>query len=120
MSSITQLCAGKRFFDAIPDGDDFRLRFEDGVEIKIAWESDGPKTIGIAHGIITTERALHSQFRYVTGKVVEAVYTDGNKLVVRFTDGHELRSSFRAKPTVDAIDVKIKLEPASAIAIAQP
>ena len=95
--------------DAIPDGDDFRLRFADGLEIVCAWGDHGPEVKYCTHNVLTAETDLHPQFRYVTGKTVRQILTDGRKLIVQFTDGHELRSSFRTAPEVEAVDVKIVL-----------
>lgn len=118
--SINAYAAGRRFWDAIPDGDDFRLRFMDGLEIVVAWGSSGPEVKNTFLNVITAERVLNPQFQYVSGKTVKQVLTDGKNLILQFTDGHELRSDFkRAQPEVRAVDVKIKLTPAAALAIAQ-
>lgn len=106
---ITDLVAGRVFRDAIPDGDDFRLRFADGLEVVCAWGNDGPEVKAHAFNILSADQALHPQFQYVTGKVVAQVLTDGRSLVVEFTDGHALRSSFKAAPEVQAVDVKLVL-----------
>lgn len=106
---INDLAAGRRLRDAIPDGDDFRLRFLDGLEIVCAWGSQGPEVKRYAFNVISDETDLHPRFRYVTGKTIKQVLTDGQKLLLEFTDGHTLRSSFRAKPAVDAVDVKVVL-----------
>lgn len=117
--SINAHAAGRRFWDAIADGDDFRLRFMDGVEIVVAWASSGPEVKDVFHNVITADRALNPQFQYVSGKTVKQVLTDGKDLILQFTDGHELRSDFkRAQPEVRAVDAKIALTPAAAIAIA--
>lgn len=107
--SINALAAGRVFFDAVPDGDDFRLRFADGLEIVVAWASSGPEVKAFAQHIITSERALHPQFQYVSGKTVKQVLTDGRKLILQFTDGHELRSDFRRAPAVEAVDARVRL-----------
>lgn len=118
--SINAYATGRRFWDAIPDGDDFRLRFTDGMEIVVAWASTGPEVKDKFLNIVTAERVLNPQFQYVSGKTVKQVLTDGSNLILQFTDGHELRSDFkRRQPEVRAVDVKIKLKPAAAIAIAQ-
>lgn len=109
--TIHQLAAGRAFRDAIPDGDDFRLRFMDGLELVCAWASDGPEVKLINQGVITTEQVLHPQFQYVTGKVVRQVLTDGRQLILSFSDGHELRSDFRQAPAVRAVDVRVALPP---------
>lgn len=109
MRSINSLAAGRIFSDAIPDGDDFRLRFADGLEITVAWASDGPEVKSFMFGVVTTEQALHPQFRYVTGKTVDQVLTDGKQLILAFTDGHELRSDFRRAPKVEGVDVRIRV-----------
>lgn len=111
--NIHNLCKGRVFRDAIQDGQDFRLRFMDGFELVVAWGNDGPEPKAFAHGIVTAEMLIHPQFRYVSGKTVAAVYTDakGEKLIIRFTDGHELRSSFgRSGPQVDGVDVKVPIQ----------
>lgn len=108
--TITSLAAGRTFRDAIPDGDEFRLRFYDGTEIVCAWASSGPEVKAVNRGVITAEHALHPQFRYVAGKVVEQVLTDGQRLVIVFTDGHELRSDFRRAPAVRGVDVRVSVE----------
>lgn len=108
--SIHAIAKGRTFWDAIPDGDDFRLRFTDGVEIVCAWASDGPEVKATHFGVITKDRAMHPQFRHVCGKVVHQIMTDGKKLIVRFIDGHELRSDFRRAPQVEAVDVKVRLK----------
>lgn len=117
---IHQLCKGRVFRDAIQDGQDFRLRFLDGFELVCAWGSAGPEPKACAQGILTKELAIHPQFRYVCGKTVAAVLTDGEKLIIRFTDGHELRSSFgRCGPQVDGVDVKVQVpSPIASIALA--
>lgn len=106
---ISQLAAGRVFHDAIPDGDDFRLRFEDGLEIVCAWASEGPEVKSHAFNVLSAERVLHPQFRYVAGKTVQAVLTDGTELLIEFTDGHVLRSDFKAAPRVAGVDVKVRL-----------
>lgn len=116
--TITQLAVGRAFRDAIPDGDDFRLRFTDGLEILCAWASSGPEVKVVNQGVITAEQALHPQFRYVAGKVVRQVLTDGTKLVIAFSDGHELRSDFRRQPTVRGVDVRVAIEsPLAAVGV---
>jgi hypothetical protein len=106
---IHALAAGRVLHDVIPDGQNFRMRFTDGLELVCAWGSAGPELKDVQHEIFTAERDLHPQFRYVTGKTVRAVLTDGQKLLIEFTDGHTLRSSFRGAPVVDGIDVKFVL-----------
>ncbi len=113
---ISTLAIGRRFRDAIPDGDRFRLRFLCGLEIQVQWDSGGPVVTGVAQGIITAETVLHPQFRYACGKTVQSVMTDGQQLMIHFTDGHCLRSSFTgSEPIVKAIDVNIKLAPPTAV-----
>lgn len=107
--SITSYAAGRRFRDAIPDGDNFRLRFMDGLEIEVAWDSGGPEVKRVEHGVITQETVIAPQFRYVTGKTVREVLTDGTKLILAFTDGHELRSDFKRAPEVCGVDVRLAL-----------
>lgn len=108
---ITQLAAGRRFADAIPDGECFRLRFLDGFEIQCAWGSQGPEVRAYAQGIISSEVAMHPQFQYVRGKTVNKLTTNGQSLIIHFTDGHELRSSFRGtEPKVEGVDVKVTLD----------
>lgn len=109
MNSITSLAAGRIFRDAVPDGDDFRLRFADGLEIRVAWASNGPEVKDFRFGVITGETVLHPQFRYVAGKTVKHVLTDGTQLTLVFIDGHELRSDFKRAPHVEAVDVRIPL-----------
>ena len=108
--SINALASGRTFWDAIPDGDDFRLRFTDGVEIVCAWASSGPEVKATHFNVITKDRAIHPQFRHVCGKVVRQVLTDGHKLILQFMDGHELRSDFRRAPQVEGVDVKVMLD----------
>jgi hypothetical protein len=107
--SINAIAAGRTFWDAIPDGDDFRLRFTDGVEIVCAWGSQGPEVKATHFGVITKDRSIHPQFQYVSGKLVRQVLTDGKKLIIQFSDGHELRSDFKRGPKVEAVDVRMKL-----------
>ena len=113
---INDLARGRVFRDAIPDGDDFRLRFMDGLEIVCSWASSGPEVKRFAFNVITDERDLHPQFRYVTGKVVAAVLTDGQKLLIEFTDGHTLRSSFATAPRVEGVDVRVRIPGVSVFA----
>lgn len=109
--SINALAKGRQFRDAVSDGQRFRLRFMDGFEIVCAWGDDGPEAIAYAQGIISADMDLHPQFRHVCGKTVAQVLTDGEKLLIEFTDGHTLRSSFRTSgPAVDGVDVAIKLK----------
>lgn len=112
--TITALAKGRIFHDAIPDGQDFILRFRDGREITVAWGSEGPEVKSWIHraGINpfgTDYQVIPDQFRYVSGKKVEGVFTDGQQLVITFTDGHELRSDFKAAPKVVAVDAKVYL-----------
>lgn len=119
---IHQLCKGRVFRDAMQDGEDFRLRFMDGFELVCAWGDTGPEPKACAQGIVTNEMAIHPQFRYVCGKTVKAVLTNaaGDQLILEFTDGHSLRSSFgRRGPQVDGVDVKVQVpSPIAAIALA--
>lgn len=109
--SIHKLAVGRVFGDAIPDGQDFRLRFLDGYEIVCAWGDAGPEAKADAQGIVTNDICLHPQFQYVRGKTVRAVLYDSmrQKLIVEFTDGHQLRSGFGHAPTIEAVDVKVRL-----------
>jgi hypothetical protein len=116
--SINVYAAGRRFWDAIPDGDDFRLRFMDGLEIVVSWASSGPEVNDTCQNVVTADRFMHPQFQYVCGKTVKQVLTDGKALILQFTDGHVLRSDFRRSPEVRAVDAKVKISAASAIAIA--
>lgn len=116
---IHDLAVGRVFRDAIPDGDDFRLRFADGLEIVCAWGDAGPEVKSHRFGVITLDQALHPQFRYVTGKTVQAVYTDGQQLMIEFTDGHTLRSDFRTAPAVRGVDVAVKIPGAELFGQAQ-
>lgn len=107
---ITTLVTGRRFADAIPDGQNFRLRFMDGFEVLCTWGDDGPEAIGYASGVITAETILHQQFQYVRNKMVDKVMTNGETLIICFTDGHELRSRFSGGGvTVEGIDAKVRL-----------
>ena len=109
--SIHQHSKGRVFRDAIQDGQDFHLRFMDGFVLVCAWASSGPEVKAYAQGIITNEMVIHPQFRYVSGKTVDSVWTDGERLLIQFTDGHVLRSSFgRQGPEVEGVDVKVKIE----------
>lgn len=106
--SITAHAKGRRLRDVVQDGGDFRLRFMDGLEVVCAWGSAGPEVKAFAHGVITQDMAIHPQFAYVSGKTVEAVWTDGSLLIIEFTDGHSLRSSFgRSGPEVEGVDVRV-------------
>lgn len=118
--SIHAHAKGRVFRDAIPDGDDFRLRFMDGLELVCAWGSGGPEIKAFAHNVLTADMAIHPQFRYVSGKTVHQVLTDGEKLIIDFTDGHSLRSSFgRRGPVVEGVDVKVACpSPIAALAAA--
>jgi hypothetical protein len=118
--SIHKLCLGRIFRDAVQDGDYFRLRFMDGFELVCAWDSSGPEVKAHAQGVVTAEMAIHPQFRYVSGKTVRAILTDGEKLIIEFTDGHALRSSFgRGGPRVEGVDVRVTMpSPIAALASA--
>lgn len=108
---IHKLCKGRVFRDAVKDGERFRLRFMDGYELQIAWGDKGPEAVAEAQGIITTDMDMHPQFRHVCGKVVKRIMTDGQQLMIYFTDGHCLRSSFgRSGPEVKGVDVSIPIE----------
>lgn len=113
--TISSLAEGQVFWDALPYGqDEFLLRFQSGLEINVAWASSGPEVKNYwyrALTILATERALHPQFQYVSGKTVLQVLTDGCQLIISFTDGHELRSDFRRCPEPVAVDAKIILKP---------
>lgn len=109
--SINALAQGRRFRDAVADGQRFRLRFMDGFEIVCAWGDKGPEAVAYAQGLLTADMDMHPQFRHVCGKTVAQVLTDGEKLLIEFTDGHTLRSSFRSSsPQVEGVDVKVKLK----------
>lgn len=110
--TISSLSKGRIFHDAIPDGQDFILRFRDGREITVAWASDGPEVKGWMHRTNPNPfgldmQVIPDQFRYVSGKQVKEILTDGKQLVIVFTDGHELRSDFKAAPKVVAVDAKV-------------
>lgn len=108
---IHKLCKGRVFRDAVQDGQRFRLRFMDGYEVVCAWGDKGPEAVADAQGIITQEMDIHPQFRYVSGKTVARILTDGERLMIEFTDGHCLRSSFgRSGPKVDGVDVKVPIQ----------
>lgn len=111
--TINSLAKGQKFFDAVPCGqEDFLLRFLSGLEVQVAWSSQGPEVKDhryIVAGVLG-ERALQPQFQYVSGKTVSQVLTDGRQLIISFTDGHELRSDFRRSgPVPVAVDAKVRL-----------
>lgn len=109
--SIHRLAAGRVFHDAIPDGDEFLLRFTDGLEIRCAWASSGPEVKSFQFGVITAEKVMNPQMAYVRGKTVQQVLTNGTELFIDFTDGHRLRSDFRGRaPAVKGVDVKVKIK----------
>lgn len=106
---IHDLAVGRAIRDVIPDGERFRIRFLDGLEVTVEWASSGPEIVTFATGVVTSETDLHPQFRYIIGKVVKAVWTDGTQLLIEFTDGHCLRSDFKTSPKVEGVDVHIVL-----------
>ena len=119
MPTITSLAKGQQFYDALPNGDQFILRFMNGLLITMAWASEGPevKSYRWYEGGFT-DQSLHPQFRYVSGKTLAYAHHDGKQLSLVFTDGHELRSDFRRVPEPVAVDVKIQLPPVGATGLA--
>lgn len=105
--TITSLACGREFHDAIPDGEDFLLRFKCGLEIRCTWDSSGPVVKSYCFGVDDITLHMNKQFHYVSGKIVRYCVTDGRQLSIVFSDGHELRSDFKQAPELVAVDVKV-------------
>jgi hypothetical protein len=101
-------CKGRRFQDCVPEHQRVRLQFDDGYEVDVDWSTAGPELREARqHLILTNERAMPSQFGYVRGKEVKHVVTDGERLYLAFTDGHELVIRWERDPDVRAINCTV-------------
>lgn len=86
------------------------LRMKDGKTVRCAWGDQGPELIDVLHLLPPTDQALESRFQYVSGKTIRNVLTDGERMLIAFTDGHELQVNHRkADPEGDAVHVRVKV-----------
>lgn len=103
-------CKGRAFRDCIPEHQRVRLQFEDGYEVDVDWSSSGPELRDARQCIITNEYALPTQFRYVQGKIVKHVVTDGARLYLAFTDGHELVIRWERDPDARGVNCSVQVQ----------
>jgi hypothetical protein len=100
-------CKGRQFQDCIPKHQRVCLQFADGYEVEVDWDK-GPELRDARQTLVlTNERAMPSQFGYVRGKTVKHVVTDGERLYLAFTDGHELVIRWEREPDVRAINCTV-------------
>jgi hypothetical protein len=103
-------CKGRQFKDCIPEHQRVRLQFEDGYEVDVDWDTPGPELREARQTlIITNEYAMPSRFGYVRGKVVKHVVTDGARLYLAFTDGHELVIRWEKTPDARAVNCTVQM-----------
>ena len=101
-------CKGRQFADCVPEHQRVRLLFADGYEVEVDWAVNGPELRDARQRLILTdERALPSQFGYVRGKTVKHVVTDGARLYLCFTDGHELVIRWESEPDARAVNCSV-------------
>ena len=101
-------CKGRRFEDCIPHSQRVTLVFDDAYEVDVDWASDGPELRDARQRLVlTNELAMPTQFGYVRGKTVKHVVTDGARLYLAFTDGHELVIRWEGEPDARAVNCSI-------------
>lgn len=101
-------CKGRRFADCIPEHQRVRLCFEDGYEVDVDWAVNGPELRDARQRLVlTNEYAMPTQLAYVRGKVVKHVATDGARLYLAFTDGHELVIRWEGEPDARSVNCTI-------------
>lgn len=107
---------GRVFKDCIARHQRVCLQFEDGYEVEVDWDSSGPELRTATQTLVlSNERAMPTQFAYVVGKTVRQVVTDGARLYLCFTDGHELVFRWEREPDARAVNVTINPLPSVAI-----
>lgn len=107
---ITPLVAGRALHDIYSGNGKLYLRMKDGRTIRCAWGDHGPELVDVVQLLPPTDQALEPRFQYVSGKTVKHVLTDGERMLVVFTDGHELQVNHeRPDPEGDAVHVRIML-----------
>ena len=122
---INSVAAGRLLRDIVPYHDEIGIRFQDGIEARVAWDSQGPELKSIEQNIITDEVCMEKRFRFCIGKRIASTATeyadgpDGRRLHIQFEDGHVIVVSFRRQPEVRKVDVKVPIPfPAALIATA--
>lgn len=107
---INDVVAGKVFHDAYSGNSKLYLRMRDGYTVACAWDSAGPVLVDAIQLHAPTDQALEPRFQYCSGKVIRHVVTDGERLLIVFTDGHELQvNHMSSDPDPDAVHVRIAL-----------
>jgi hypothetical protein len=99
---------GRQFGDCVPAHQRVTIRCLDGFEVEVEWASSGPEVRTVAQRLLGPERVLRSEFAYVQGKAIKHVLTDGEQLLIGFTDGHELAVRWKdEQPDAAAVNVKV-------------
>lgn len=107
---ITPHVAGGVLHDVYSGNGRLYLRMRDGKTVRCAWGDHGPELIDVLQLLPPTDQALEPRFQYVSGKTIRHVLTDGEKMLIAFTDGHELQVTHqKPDPEGDAVHVRIKV-----------
>lgn len=107
---ITPHVAGSVLHDVYSGNGRLYLRMKDGKTVRCAWGDAGPELIDVVQLLPPTDQALEPRFRYVSGKTIRHVLTDGDRMLLVFTDGHELQVNHqKADPESDAVHVRVKV-----------
>lgn len=107
---ITPHVAGCVLHDVYSGNGKLYLRMKDGKTVRCAWGDDGPELVDVLQLLPPTDQALEPRFRYVSGKTIRNVVTDGMRMLICFTDGHELQvNHVKADPDSDAVHVRVKV-----------
>ena len=117
---IHNAAKGRVFRDCIARHQRVVLCFEDGTEIEVDWASSGPELYSTTRRLVLSdEYAMPSEFRRVSGKTVKHVVTDGARLYLAFTDGHELVFRWEGEPDARAINVSVHVRGVEMNGVAQ-
>lgn len=107
---ITPHVRGQVLHDIYSGNGRLYLRMKSGKTVRCAWGDHGPELIDVVQLLPPTDQALEARFQYVSGKIIRNVLTDGEKMLIAFTDGHELQVNHRkADPEGDAVHVRVQV-----------
>ena len=84
---ITPHVRGQVLHDIYSGNGRLYLRMKNGKTVRCAWGDHGPELIDVVQLLPPTDQALEARFQYVSGKTIRNILTDGEKMLIAFTDG---------------------------------
>ncbi len=119
LGPIGKMVRDRCLYDVVAIHDGLLLRCTDGLEIEIAFASDGPELKAFRAHVITFEKTMPAAFDFMRGKPLDCVYwrKDLAHFHIIAQDGHALRFDWKSgQPEARGVDVHVNVPPAPAFA----